>query len=50
LGLGLSIVSGLARLHGGSIEVVSDGIGCGTTFTLKLPLLTASSSRDPSSS
>ncbi len=37
LGLGLSIVSSLATLHGGRVEAVSDGVGRGATFTVTLP-------------
>jgi PAS domain S-box-containing protein len=38
LGLGLAIVKHLTELHGGSVEVSSDGIGMGATFTIILPL------------
>ena len=38
LGIGLSLVRGLAELHGGSISARSDGMGQGSTFTLRLPL------------
>ncbi|HEY1686177.1 MAG TPA: HAMP domain-containing sensor histidine kinase [Tepidisphaeraceae bacterium] len=38
LGLGLSIAKHLVELHGGSIAVESDGEGCGTTFTVELPV------------
>ena len=40
-GLGLSIVQGILENHGGSISVTSV-LGVGTTFTLKLPMVTAS--------
>ena len=40
-GLGLSIVQGIMENHGGSI-VVQSVIGVGTTFTLKLPMVTES--------
>ncbi len=36
-GLGLSIVHGIIRSHGGSIDI-SSGPGKGTTFTIKLPV------------
>jgi PAS domain S-box-containing protein len=38
LGLGLSIVRHLVELHGGAIEASSDGLGTGSTFTVRLPL------------
>jgi two-component system OmpR family sensor kinase len=37
-GLGLSIVAGIVRAHGGSVEVL-DTPGGGTTFCVKMPLL-----------
>ncbi|MGZ5967635.1 MAG: hybrid sensor histidine kinase/response regulator [Polyangiales bacterium] len=37
LGLGLAIVRHLVELHGGTIEVASEGIRKGATFTLRLP-------------
>ncbi|HUR97090.1 MAG TPA: PAS domain S-box protein [Pyrinomonadaceae bacterium] len=38
LGLGLTIVRNIVELHGGSIDVSSDGKDKGSTFTLTLPL------------
>jgi CheY-like chemotaxis protein len=38
LGLGLSIVASLARLHGGDVRADSRGSGHGSTFTVRLPL------------
>ncbi len=38
LGLGLSIVKGIARLHGGSVSVHSGGLGLGSVFSIRLPL------------
>lgn len=37
-GLGLFLVTTIARQHGGSIKAVSEGPGKGTTMLLKLPL------------
>jgi len=36
LGLGLAIVQDLVRLHGGEVDVQSDGLGKGATFTVVL--------------
>ncbi|WP_426077398.1 ATP-binding protein [Janthinobacterium sp. PSPC3-1] len=38
LGIGLSLVRGLAQLHGGSVSARSAGVGQGSTFELRLPL------------
>ena len=38
LGLGLAIVRSLVDLHRGSVTARSDGIGRGSTFTVRLPL------------
>ncbi len=37
-GLGLFIVKRIVELHGGSVAAVSDGAGCGATFSVALPL------------
>ncbi len=37
-GLGLYIVRRIAELHGGSVHATSPGKGCGSTFTIALPL------------
>jgi len=38
LGIGLALVQRLVILHGGLVNVLSDGEGLGTTFVVKLPL------------
>ena len=38
LGLGLAIVKHIAEMHGGRVSAESDGPGCGSQFTVKLPL------------
>ncbi|KVQ44099.1 hybrid sensor histidine kinase/response regulator [Burkholderia territorii] len=38
LGLGLSIVRNIVRLHGGEVAAASDGAGRGTTVTVMLPV------------
>jgi two-component system CheB/CheR fusion protein len=38
LGIGLSVVKDLTTLHGGSVQVRSDGLGKGSEFTVRLPL------------
>lgn len=39
LGIGLSLAKRLVELHGGEISVSSDGVGQGSEFTIRLPIL-----------
>lgn len=38
LGIGLTLVRRMVELHGGTVEARSDGIGCGSSFDVRLPL------------
>lgn len=42
MGLGLTLVRSLVRLHGGVVAVHSDGLGRGSEFRVSLPLFAAS--------
>ncbi len=46
LGIGLSLVRTLVSMHGGNVEVRSDGLGRGSEFLVRLPV-TASSDLEP---
>jgi signal transduction histidine kinase len=41
LGIGLIVVRGLVQMHGGSVEARSEGLGRGSQFTVRLPLVAA---------
>ena len=45
LGIGLSLVKNFVELHGGSVQVRSDGPGKGSEFTVRLPLAEARGDR-----
>jgi CheY-like chemotaxis protein len=38
MGIGLTLVDRLVRLHGGTVELRSEGVGHGSEFIVKLPL------------
>jgi PAS domain S-box-containing protein len=47
LGIGLSLVRGLAELHGGTAQAHSDGLGAGSEFVVRLPLLDQPAAETP---
>jgi len=49
IGIGLSVVKNLVDLHGGSVQVRSDGAGTGSEFTVRLPLA-SSDAKSPENS
>jgi len=46
LGLGLTLVRNLVEMHGGSVSAHSDGLGRGSEFVVRIPILTESKAKD----
>jgi PAS domain S-box-containing protein len=38
LGIGLTLVKNLVEMHGGTVEAISAGLGCGCEFVIKVPV------------
>jgi signal transduction histidine kinase len=50
LGIGLTLVKQIVELHGGTIMTHSDGPGTGSTFSIRLPVISAASPMRPRAS
>ena len=47
LGIGLSLVKNLVEMHGGKVEVHSAGVGQGSEFVVRPPIMVESPSLSP---
>lgn len=45
LGIGLSLSRQFAEMHGGSVDAYSRGVGCGSEFVIRLPVLDQAGAR-----
>jgi len=50
LGLGLAITRAMVELHGGEVTAESDGPGCGSRFTVRLPIISSAEAMESSDS
>jgi len=49
LGIGLSLARQFAEMHGGAVEASSDGVGRGSEFVIRLPIVHGSAGHDQES-
>jgi signal transduction histidine kinase len=47
LGIGLTLVKTLTQMHGGTVEVTSAGIGHGSEFIMRLPIMVETATVPP---
>ena len=47
LGIGLTLAKSLVELHHGTVEAESPGLGCGSVFTVRVPLASTAATAGP---